>query len=58
MHAHGVFHTVAGAIEAELARAVAALAPWPFLAPTPLLLQLCEGLRAQVRSLQPADAAG
>ncbi len=58
MHVHGVFDTVAEAIDAELARAMAALAPWPSEPAAPLLLQLCEGLRGQVRILQPAAAVG
>jgi len=58
MHAHGVFTAVADAIDAELAQAIAALSPWPLLPPTPLLLQLCEGLRGQVRSLQPTTVMG
>jgi hypothetical protein len=56
MHAHGVFSTVAEAIDTELARAAAALAPWSSPPPTPLLLQLCDGLRDQVRNLQPVAA--
>jgi octaprenyl-diphosphate synthase len=56
MHAHGVFHTVAEAIDTELARATAALAPWPTEPAAPLLLQLCDALRGQVRNLQPAAA--
>ena len=57
MHAHGVFPAVAEAIDAELAHATAALAPWTSQPAAPLLLQLCEGLRGQVRSLQPAAVA-
>lgn len=48
----GVFGRVAAEVEDELAKAEEALAPHRELPPTPLLLQLCETLRAQVRSLQ------
>lgn len=52
----GVFETVAGEIEAELARAETALTPHMALAPAPLLFQLCETLRNQVGSLRAADS--
>jgi octaprenyl-diphosphate synthase len=48
----GVFAAVAAEVEAELAKAEAALAPHAALAPVPLLLQLCDTLRSQVLSLQ------
>lgn len=48
----GVFSRVAGEVEAELALAEAALSPHRDLPPTPLLLQLCETLRFQMRNLQ------
>lgn len=52
-----VFAQVAAEIEAELVRAEEALATHAALAPVPLLRQLCDTLRAQVRSLQfPAEA--
>jgi octaprenyl-diphosphate synthase len=56
MAAHGVFPIVAAAVEAEIDTATAALAPWPNLAPTPLLLGLCEVLRGQVAALQALPA--
>jgi hypothetical protein len=39
-------------VEAELSKAEAALAPHLGLPPGPLLKQLCETLRQQVRNLQ------
>ncbi len=48
----GVFSAVVKAVDAELALAVAALAPWPKLPPTPLLLGLTEVLRAQIAGLR------
>jgi octaprenyl-diphosphate synthase len=48
----GVFALVAAEVEAELLKAETALAPHAALAPVPLLLQLCDTLRHQVRSLQ------
>jgi octaprenyl-diphosphate synthase len=48
----GVFGAVAAEVEAELAKAEAALDPHAALAPVPLLLQLCDTLRSQVQSLQ------
>lgn len=47
-----VFGAVAAAIEAELALATEALAPWPGLSPTPLLMGLAGVLRAQVAGLR------
>ena len=38
--------------DARIDAAVAALRPWPQLAPTALLLGLCEVLQAQVAGLQ------
>jgi octaprenyl-diphosphate synthase len=51
MRAHGIFAVVAKAIHAELSLATSALEPWPKLAPTPLLGQLADVLRAQVENL-------
>lgn len=48
----GVFDAVAGAVEAEVAAALAALRPFADEAPTPLLLGLCDVLQAQVAGLQ------
>jgi octaprenyl-diphosphate synthase len=48
----GVFARVATEVEAELIKAESALVPHAALAPVPLLLQLCDTLRNQVRSLQ------
>jgi hypothetical protein len=53
MAEHGVFAVVAEAVHAEIAIAAAALDPWSRLAPTPLLLSLCEVLERQVAGLQP-----
>ena len=53
MATHGVFPIVAGAVQTEIAAAEAALAPWTQLAPTPLLLSLCEVLGSQVAALRP-----
>ncbi|MSU70227.1 MAG: polyprenyl synthetase family protein [Opitutaceae bacterium] len=52
MAAHGVFPVVAAAVQAEIAAASAVLAPWPNLAPTRLLLGLCDVLRRRVEALQ------
>lgn len=52
----GVFPTVAEAVHGEIASATQALAPWTNEAPTPLLLQLCDVLRAQVAGLQAPAA--
>jgi octaprenyl-diphosphate synthase len=49
----GVFAVVAESVQTELAAAGAALAEWPGHAPTPLLLRLCDVLRAQVAALHP-----
>jgi octaprenyl-diphosphate synthase len=57
MEEFGVFAQVAAEIEAELVNAEAALAPHAALPPVPLLRQLCDTLRAQVRSLQLPPAA-
>lgn len=54
MRDQGVFASVVESVHAEIAAAVNALAPWPHLPPTPLLLSLCDVLRAQVTGLQPA----
>jgi octaprenyl-diphosphate synthase len=51
MRTHGVFDVVVEAIQLELASASTALAPWPEQAPTPLLAQLADMLRAQVGNL-------
>lgn len=48
----GVFAIVVAEVETELAKAEAALIPHAGLPPVPLLLQLCETLRHQVRNLQ------
>lgn len=48
----GVFAEVAGAVQREVDAAVAALQPWPQLAPTALLLGLCEVLQGQMAGLQ------
>jgi octaprenyl-diphosphate synthase len=50
----GVFELVAAEVEAELLCAEAALAPHAALPPVPLLAQLCNTLRHQVRVLQPS----
>lgn len=47
----GIFNVVASEVEAELVQAEAALAPHAELAPVPLLGQLCDTLRNQVRNL-------
>jgi octaprenyl-diphosphate synthase len=52
----GIFGAVAQAVKTEVDTAAAALAEWPGEAPTPLLLGLCEVLRAQVAALQPTAA--
>jgi octaprenyl-diphosphate synthase len=48
----GVFAVVAESVQTELAAAGAALAEWPGHAPTPLLLGLCDVVRAQVAALR------
>ena len=50
----GVFAVVAESVEHEIAAAQAALANWGGEAPTPLLLGLCDVLRAQVAALRPS----
>lgn len=52
MNELGIFNLVAAEVEEELAHAEAALAPHADLAPVPLLRQLCDTLRNQVRNLQ------
>jgi octaprenyl-diphosphate synthase len=52
MAAHGVFPAVAAAVQTEINAARAALAPWPDLPATPLLLGLCDVLHGQVAALQ------
>jgi octaprenyl-diphosphate synthase len=54
MEEYGVFSAVAGAVQAEVNAAVDALATWQEQVPTPLLLGLCDVLRAQVAGLQRA----
>lgn len=49
----GIFAIVAGAVDAEVKAATTALEAWPGYASTPLLLGLCEVLKAQVASLRP-----
>lgn len=49
----GVFGTVAEAVQNELAAALAALAPWPAVPATPLLLGLCDVLKGQMAALNP-----
>lgn len=56
MNEHGIFGEVADAVFSELEKAAATLRPWPQLAPTPLLLQLCEVLRGQVGNLRAPAA--
>ena len=51
----GIFGGVADAVTAEVDVATAALQEWPDEAPTPLLLGLCDVLRAQVAALKPAS---
>ncbi len=48
-----VFGAVASAVQAEIAAAQAALAPYASEPPAPLLLGLCDVLQAQVTSLRP-----
>ena len=52
MNELGVFSVVTEAVQEELRLAEAALAPHQALAPTPLLLRLCEVLRHQVGALR------
>ncbi len=49
-----VFGAVSEAVQAEIGAATAALQEWPGEAPTPLLLGLCDVLRAQVGALKAA----
>jgi octaprenyl-diphosphate synthase len=49
----GVYEAVADAVHAEIRAASAALAEWPDVASTPLLLELCTVLKAQVAALTP-----
>lgn len=51
-----VFETVARAVQAEIDSAIAALLDWPSEPPSPLLLELCNVLRAQVSGLKPANS--
>ena len=53
MREHGIFAVVSETVHAEIAHATAALRTWPEEAPTPLLLGLGEGLRAQLAALRP-----
>ncbi|HWA08962.1 MAG TPA: polyprenyl synthetase family protein [Opitutaceae bacterium] len=57
MAAHDVFPAVAEAVQREVAEAAAALAPWPQLAASPLLLSLCDVLRGQVTALRAPPEA-
>lgn len=52
----GIFDVVAGEVEVELGRAEAEFAQHGNLAPVPLLRQLCETLRYQVRNLRVSDS--
>lgn len=54
MSQFGIFRLVADAIHAELDAGATALQPWPEEAPSPLLLSLCDVLRAQVAALASA----
>lgn len=56
MREMGVFAVVADAVQAEIAAATNALAPWLAEPPTRLLLGLCDVLRTQVAGLQPVHA--
>ena len=51
-----VFPAVAATVRDEIAAAAAALAKWPEEPPTPLLLELCGVLHAQLAGLEPATA--
>jgi hypothetical protein len=57
MAEYDVFPTVTAAVHDEIATAKTALSRWPGEAPTPLLLQLCEVLEAQVAGLQIKSGA-
>lgn len=50
----GVFAAVAEAVSAEVTEAQASLAQYPSQSATPLLLGLCDVLRAQLGALQPS----
>ena len=52
MAEYAVFGTVVEAIHGEISTASQALGAWPHESPTPLLMQLCDVLRAQVAGLQ------
>ncbi len=54
----GIFSVVVAAVHAEIDAARAALREWPAQAPTPLLLGLCDGLRAQLETLRPVETVG
>jgi octaprenyl-diphosphate synthase len=58
MNELGVFATVTEAVQAELNMAEGALEKYVALAPTPLLLRLCEVLRQQVGALRGGVGAG
>jgi octaprenyl-diphosphate synthase len=51
-----IFSSVAGAVEAELRNAEAALAPHKLQVPAPLLFRLCEVLRNQVGNLRASKS--
>lgn len=51
----GIFNVVSAEVEVELTKAAAALVPHAGLAPVPLLGQLCDTLRYQVRNLQSPE---
>jgi octaprenyl-diphosphate synthase len=53
MEEFGVFSAVAESVHVEVAGAVESLTKWRGEVPTPLLLGLCDVLRAQVAGLQP-----
>lgn len=52
-----LFSEIAEAVHAEITAAVAALHEWPGHPPTPLLLGLCDGLRAQVEGLRDGGSS-
>jgi len=52
MSEYNIFETVSEAVCSEIESAEEAIAGWPQEAPTPLLAQLCEVLRAQIASLK------
>jgi len=53
MREHGIFAEVAAAIDAELAKGIAVLAPWASTPSGALLLELSRVLQAQVQALAP-----